>query len=112
LFNGLLEALSELVKYIFDQGGPAYKDLKVASGADWIRPCGPAVRTLIYHYETERDISFYVGALAGRIQRNVITRVDEKLPPIGEMDSKWLVCVLVLGNWFTSCHLCVCFMEM
>ena len=64
LFNGLLEALSELVKYIFDQGGPAYKDLKVASGADWIRPCGPAVRTLIYHYETERDLSFYRSDMA------------------------------------------------
>ena len=62
LFNGLLEALSELVKYIFDQGGPAYKDLKVASGADWIRPCGSAMRILIYHYETDRDISFTVVA--------------------------------------------------
>jgi hypothetical protein len=62
LFNGLLEALSELVKCIYDQGGPAYKDLKVASGADWIRPCGSAMRILIYHYETDRDISFTVVA--------------------------------------------------
>ena len=50
----------------------------------------------------------YIGAFAGGIQRDVVTRVYEKLPPIGKVDGKRLVCVLVLENSFSSCHLCVC----